>query len=444
MNLLYLSHRIPYPPNKGDKIRSFNQVKYLAGAGHKVHLVCLADQTGDTVYKENLLAWCKSVYLEYRSKDRAKVCSLPWLLSSLPLSVPCFYSSGLQKEVDRLLQEEDIEAVVCFSSVMGEYIVRSSIPNLDDLILIMDFCDLDSDKWLQYSTGTLPPMSWIYAREGRLLLDYEKRLEAYFDYFLFVTRAEADLFISRGGSGERIRILANGVDHDFFTPAGEDTGHDSTGEKGPVLMFSGAMDYHANVDGIRWFCKDVWPGLSGKVSDLRLHIVGANPVAAVRGLAGENVEVTGYANDIREYYRKSDICIIPLRLARGVQNKVLEAMAMGRPVVTTSRVLQGIPATPEQDLLTADTAREFERQVLRLLNDSELARTIGNQGRKFVLRHYDWQQNLQGLDSLLQDKPGKKSGNPGWRRGRFNPVYFLVFILVLFFVSLWPMEVTSP
>jgi sugar transferase (PEP-CTERM/EpsH1 system associated) len=272
----------------------------------------------------------------------------------------------------------------------------------------MDFCDLDSDKWLQYSQSARAPMSWVYGREAASLLRYEQALNRFFDYSIFVSQGEAELFKPLAPYPDRIRLVQNGVDHEFFSPdPPSPSGFPASqppsfpADLPPTLLFTGAMDYQANVDGVLWFCRTALPRLQDTIPDLRLFIVGANPVPEVRQLAGENVVVTGYVQDIRTYYRQADLCVIPLRLARGVQNKALEAMAMGKPVVTTSKVQQGIQATPEQDLLLADTPQEFVSQVLRLLRDRELSGELGKRGREFVLQSFDWQSNLKKLQELL-------------------------------------------
>ncbi|MGM0540381.1 MAG: VanZ family protein [Thermodesulfobacteriota bacterium] len=465
MQILYLAHRIPYPPNKGDKIRSFNQVKFLSEAGHTVHLVCLVDQKQDLAYKTELLQWCNSVHMEYRAQSWAKFLALPWLISSFPLSVPCFYSCRLQAEVDRILARDSIDVVFCFSSVMGEYLLRSKDGALHQKLLIMDFCDLDSDKWQQYRQRSRPPMSWIYRREATALLRYEQTLNRFFDLSVFVSQGEADLFKPLAPCPERIQVVQNGVDHKFFTPSlpaqfeHPKGGPGSTGQASqppsseaqhsslpasqpPSLVFTGAMDYYANVDGVVWFCREILPGVQDTILGLKLYIVGANPAPEVQQLASEHVVVTGYVDDIRDYYELADICVIPLRLARGVQNKALEAMAMGIPVVTTSKVQQGIQAMPERDLLLADTPQEFSRQVRRLLTDQDLAHELGQRGRKFVLQNFDWRTNLKKLQELL-------SSNPEWERpkqprSRLNPVCFWVLVLLLLVANLWPMALDSP
>jgi len=438
MNIIYLSHRIPYPPNKGDKIRSFNQIKYLAASGHDIHLVCLADQKHDLDYQSVLLRWCKSVYVEYLSPKKAKIRSLPWLLSSLPLSVPYFYRRSLQKHVDRLLEQEDIKTVFCFSSAMGEYVRRSKAPDMQKKLLVLDYCDLDSDKWRQYSKSTSWPMSWIYAREASTLLMYEQKANEIFDHSIFISRAEADLFSPFAPEPERISVMPNGVDHQFFSSPPKAGLSDP-----PVLVFTGAMDYQANVDGVVWFCKTALPELQKRFPGLKMYMVGSNPSPAVKSLAAEDIVVTGYVQDIRQYYSMADVCVVPLRLARGVQNKVLEAMAMSRPVVTTSRVLQGINASPDRDLLLADDEHGFVDQLTRVLSDERLSRDLSDAGRNFVLKNYDWQTNLQAMDKMLESRTAGER-RPMLVSSCLNPLFFPVYILLMFLAILWPMEETSP
>ncbi|MGM0646362.1 MAG: TIGR03087 family PEP-CTERM/XrtA system glycosyltransferase [Thermodesulfobacteriota bacterium] len=435
-HLLYLAHRIPYPPNKGDKIRSFHQIQHLARAGYAVHLVCLADRKNDLEYRTVLRQWCRSVHVVYRSSRTARLRALPWLATPVPLSVPCFYSRKIQSIVDRLLQTEPISGVVCFSSVMGEYILRGCSADSRQQLLVMDFCDVDSDKWRQYSRASRAPMAWIYTREAALLGRYERIVNAVADASLFVSPAEAELFQKQAPRPERVQVVANGVDHEFFAPWDQPP---TQSVFSPVLLFTGAMDYAANVDGVTWFCRTSWPDVHHLFPSASLYIVGANPVAEVQNLAADRVVVTGYVHDVREYYARADICVIPLRMARGVQNKVLEALAMGKPVVANSTVLQGIAAQPERDLLIADTPEAFTEQIARLVRDPALGQRLGRSGREFVLREHNWASNLAVLEGLLQWRPNRRQSSAPARGGRLSPLFFLLAVVVTLGGSLWPM-----
>jgi glycosyltransferase involved in cell wall biosynthesis/VanZ family protein len=375
---------------------------------------------------------------------------------------------------------------------MGEYLLRSKGQPQERRLLIMDFCDLDSDKWRQYCQSSIPPMSWIYRREAAALQQYEQALNQFFDLSIFVSPGEAELFSPLAPSPDRIRVVKNGVDHKFFSPSLSSApvehlkgDHGSIGQasqprlntpkgtpvqqgkppsissldhssipaseppslpayKPPSLIFTGAMDYQANVDGIVWFCREVLPELQDNVPELKFSIVGAHPAPKIQELASEDVVVTGYVDDIRDFYQLADICVVPLRMARGVQNKVLEAMAMGKPVVTTSKVQQGIHAMPERDFLLANTPQEFVRQVLRLIQDQDLAYELGQRGRNFVIQNFDWEINLKKLQELLYTKPGQMDSHSKPVRGKLNPIFFLFLVVFLLLANLWPMAATSP
>jgi sugar transferase (PEP-CTERM/EpsH1 system associated) len=273
----------------------------------------------------------------------------------------------------------------------------------------MDFCDVDSDKWLQYSQQTGFPLSLIYRIENKRLFKYEKHINQFFDYSIFVSHAEANLFVRLFPEAKNISVIPNGVDFKYFSPGSvtsqltTDNGQRIRDNAQPMLLFTGAMDYYANVDGVTWFCNDIFPLLKEEFPKAQLYIVGSNPHAKVKELGKRNgVKVTGFVEDIRPYYQSANVCVIPLRLARGVQNKVLEAMAMGKPVVTTTKAIEGIQAVPEKHVLREDTPQGFCDAVLRLLKDRETRERLGAKGRKFVEERYDWTTNMKKLDSIIK------------------------------------------
>lgn len=405
MKILYLCHRIPYPPNKGDKIRSFNQVKYLAER-HDLDLVCLADDPTDLKYKADLEKLCASVAVFPLQTTLAKARGLMCLAKGGSISTGYFHLRVMQGAVDRLLKQNQYDAVVCFSSVMAEYLFKSPYGSGSEgnrPKLIMDFCDVDSDKWRQYAADARFPMNIIYGLEQRRLLEYEARVNQTFDHSVFVTRQEADLFKELCPGVRNLEVVQNGVDFEFFQPRAEKVPSNPTG--GPTLVFTGAMDYHANVDGVSWFVREIWPALKQEFKELRFLIVGSKPVPAVQELGKlEGITVTGFVEDVREYYQAADVCVIPLRLARGVQNKVLEAMAMGRAVVTTTKAALGVGATGGEHLLVADCPEEFAMAVLGLLRDREARMQLGGNGQSFVRESFDWRVNMARLESLLDGR----------------------------------------
>jgi sugar transferase (PEP-CTERM/EpsH1 system associated) len=442
VKILYLSHRIPYPPNKGDKIRSFNTIKHLARS-HEVHLACLADDPGDLAYERNLMEYCARVCVVPISikSIASRLKALVALAGRKPLSVACFYSSALQKTIDAWLSSYDYDAVICYSSCMPEYLFRSpsfqcaastdantphrfgKARNFSQKVvslsaplstnvqstgcrprLIMDFCDVDSDKWVQYSHEASLPFSAIYRTEGKRLLDYEKRVNQVFDHSIFISRHEAGLFSRLCPEARDLAAISNGVDHEYFSPQPPLAGMHATSHhtNRPTLLFTGAMDYHANVDGMAWFCRQVLPLIRSKHPEVELQIVGRNPHARVKDLHGKNgVTVVGAVDDIRPYYQTATVCVIPLRLARGVQNKVLEAMSMAKATVSTSKAVEGIEAQHEAHVLVGDTPHTFADAVLRLLSDRDARTELGKRAREFVVQQYDWTANLRKLDALL-------------------------------------------
>jgi sugar transferase (PEP-CTERM/EpsH1 system associated) len=273
----------------------------------------------------------------------------------------------------------------------------------------MDFCDVDSDKWRQYAGESRFPLRLLYGIESRRLLRYEMRVNRVFDHSVFASTSEADLFARLFPGARNVRAVSNGVDHGFFSPEFDPgfepavpSGLPETRLRRPAVVFTGAMDYHANVDGVAWFADEVWPEIRVRCPKATFYIVGSRPVPRVRTLARRpGIHVTGFVEDVRPYYAQADVCVIPLRLARGVQNKVLEALSMARPVVATSRANQGILAVPGEHLLVRDTAVGFRQAVLSLLEDPTSGEALGRRGRTFVCDHFDWDRNMCGLEGCL-------------------------------------------
>jgi len=447
MNILYIAHRIPYPPNKGDKIRSFNEIKYLSQR-HEIHLACLADDPKDLEYEEHLKGFCKSTKVVLINPKLAKLKSSIGLFSTKPLSVSYFYSRKLQQTVDQLLSTNDYDAIFCFSSPMAEYVFKSKLlvssclklekslvkglpvtrneqqetSNLHPATrnhqpstsnhrpstrLIMDFVDVDSDKWAQYSKYARFPKSWIYALEGRRLADYERNVAEKFDHSIFVTEAEERIFKSKNSHIQNVSVISNGVDLDYFSPTVSQAQATSnqppaTGNQQPVIVFTGAMDYYANVDGVIWFTNEILPLIKKEIPGVKFFVVGSNPTREVRKLANyDGVTVTGYVKDTREYLRRATVVVVPLRIARGVQNKILEAMAMGLSVVATPQAFEGIDAKPKEVLILEESAEKFGESVVQLLRDICLRKFLGDNARKAVEDNYIWTRNLGKLDEIF-------------------------------------------
>lgn len=398
--VLYLAHRIPYPPNKGDKIRSYNTIRHLA-LNHEVDLICLADDRRDLKHRKELSALCRKVAVLPLNTFKAKVNGVCSFLKGATISERYFYRHRFQRIFNAWTRETPYDAVICFSSPMAQYLLE------DDFIatrggsmrLVMDFCDVDSEKWIQYAAkhGPLPGM--VFRREGMRLLDYERRINHLFDYSIFVSEKEAALFKGRCRDARNISVVPNGVDCDYFN---DEVPFRTSIQREPTLMFAGAMDYYANVEGVSWFCRSVLPAISGTLPGTVFNIVGSNPHASVRALAGKSgVNVTGFVEDIRPWYREADLCVIPLRIARGVQNKVLEAMAMGKAVVATPQAVEGIGARHGEHVVVADTADRFAASVNSLMASPEARATLGQAARRYVEREYTWAGNIRKIRDMV-------------------------------------------
>ncbi|WP_321495898.1 TIGR03087 family PEP-CTERM/XrtA system glycosyltransferase [uncultured Desulfobacter sp.] len=418
MKILYLAHRVPYPPNKGDKIRTFNEIKWLS-QNHIIDLLALADDPNDLLHKKKLKNYCNRVEVFGLNIWKSKINSLTGLIiPSRPLSVSYFYNKKLQAILDQWITVTNYDAIICFSSPMAEYLFRCpvlkktlnprkplskwSLP-----VLIMDFCDVDSQKWHQYAANSHFPINLIYGIESRRLFQYEKIINRTFHHSVFVSTHEVDVFTKLNKLARNLTTVSNGVDHDYFSP-------DARFEPVPlrkkkdqkILVFTGAMDYFANVEGVSWFCREVFPRIRKKIPGVLFYIVGSNPAPDVKALGNrQGVRVTGFVDDIRPYYQGADVCVIPLRIAAGIQNKVLEAMSMARPLVTTGKALEGIKAKPDVHILKEDDPKFFADKVIQLLNSREKRTILADNARIFIIKNYNWQTNIAALERLLPLKP---------------------------------------
>ncbi|MCC7014376.1 MAG: TIGR03087 family PEP-CTERM/XrtA system glycosyltransferase [Planctomycetes bacterium] len=386
MRVLFLSQRVPYPPNRGDKITTWRIVERLKRT-HDVRCVAFAHDEEDLRAAEELTrlgAPTRPVRIDLK---RAKLRALPLLATSKPLTLGVYGSSELQAVVDELAPNMDVG--YAYSSSMGAFLEPHA-----RLRRVMHFAELDSDKWRQYAERTRPPMRWIYAREQRTLLEFERRVAGSFDENVLCTPLEQRIF-QREIPGASSIVMRNGVDlaHYRPTPERREAGH---------MVFVGVMDYLPNVDGCVWFVNEILPRLRERFPEAHLSIVGSRPTPEVTALARHRgVHVTGFVDDPREYLGRAMVSVAPLRIARGIQNKVLEALAMGLPVVGTTSATQGVEGQPGRDFLLADSVDEQVAALASLLQDPAEAHRLGRRGRAFVEAHYDWDVALAPLDALL-------------------------------------------
>lgn len=393
-DLLFLAHRIPYPPDKGDKIRSWHMLRHLA-KNWRVHVGAFVDDPADWAHAEVLKGLCADVCLRPLNSRAGKLRSLVGLATGRALTLPYYQDAELERWV-RAKLDGGVRAVVVYSSAMAQFVMHAQGARR-----IMDFVDIDSDKWRQYAPTKFRPLSWLYAREGRKLLEWERQVARDFDASLFVSEAEArDFRRLAPESAHKVGYFNNGVDTEYFSPDHVFDSPIPTG--GPSLVFTGAMDYWPNVDAVLWFAREVLPLIRKAVPEVRFLIVGSRPGAAVQGLAGSGVEVTGRVPDVRPYLAHAAMVVAPLRIARGIQNKVLEGMAMGKAVVATPQALEGISAQVGAEVLVAEDAGAQAETVLRLLREPGTAGSVGAAARRRVAADYTWAPNLARLDALLR------------------------------------------
>jgi sugar transferase (PEP-CTERM/EpsH1 system associated) len=394
-NLLYLVHRLPYPPNKGDKVRSFNLLRHLS-ARHRVFLGTFIDDPQDEAYVDKVRNYCADLHIVRLSPRAARLRSLRGLLAGEALTLPYYRNAGLQAWVSRTLDEQAIDATVIFSSAMAQY-----VGDVAQLPTLVDFVDVDSAKWTQYAANHRWPLSWLYRREGERLLAFERSVAQRATRSFFVTENETELFCrSAPESKGRVEAMSNGVDAEFFSPEHVFSSPYASSEV--ALVFTGAMDYWPNIDAVSWFAAEILPQLLPRWPGLRFYIVGRSPAPAVSALAGENVVVTGTVDDVRPYLQHAAVVVAPLRLARGIQNKVLEAMSMGLPVVASQECAGAIDAVAERDFMTAGTVGDYLRQIESLLHSPDRAAAMGKAARQQVLARYSWDAHLSSIDRYLE------------------------------------------
>jgi sugar transferase (PEP-CTERM/EpsH1 system associated) len=391
--LLYLVHRIPYPPNKGDKIRSFHFLQALAQE-FQIYLGAFVDDVEDKQYVEALKPFCReSLCIDLNPKVQ-KIKSLQGLLGGEALSLPYYRNAELQAWVDKTISEQGIERVLIFSSPMAQYVEKHQ-----NLRVVADFVDVDSDKWRQFAEKKPWPASWIYSREAKKLLAYEKRIAAQVAATILVSEREAELFKTLAPEVRyKIGFVNNGVDFESFDP---DLAYASPfPAQHKAIVFTGAMDYWANVDAVAWFAEQVLPIIKQRQPDIRFYIVGSKPAKQVQLLAEKDsaVIVTGRVADVKPYIAYADIVVAPLRIARGIQNKVLEAMSMAKAVVATSAAMEGIALTAELQVAIADEPALFAMQVVEYLRMRSVPALIN---RQYVQAHFSWRQNGDKLCRLL-------------------------------------------
>lgn len=394
--LLYLVHRIPYPPNKGDKIRSYHLLRYLA-QHYRVYLGTFVDSEEDWKYVDELRSLCAEVFVRPLNPTGSKIRSVTGFLKGVALTLPYYADKGMQSWVANIVDSRDIADCVVFSSSMAQFVTGDKYRKMRRII---DFVDIDSDKWQQYSHSKSWPMNWLWRRESRCLLQYESAVARDFKASVFVSKAEAELFQKLAPQvANKVMHCNNGVDTAYFTPQMNFPNPYDSGRQ--VIVFTGAMDYWANVDAVTWFSKEVFPLIQRKKANAQFYIVGSKPTESVLRLAKQDsVSVTGFVEDVRPYLANASLVVAPLRIARGIQNKVLEAMAMAKPIVVTPAAMEGIDLCPTYKPPISNDVVAFADLCVKLL-DTSGEYEPGLTGRECVLANYSWDNTFNGIGELL-------------------------------------------
>jgi sugar transferase (PEP-CTERM/EpsH1 system associated) len=386
VNILFLSQRVPYPPNRGDKITTWRLVDRLRRE-HTVRCVAFAHDEADFKSAQALCEMGIETLPIAHNERWKKITALPLFLTKTPLTLGVYGSKGLQAKVDELAQWADM--AYAYSSSMGAFLEpHSHIPR------VMHLGELDSDKWRQYSERASFPMSLVYRREWQTLLEFERRIGNSFTENVLCTPLEERIF-NEQIPGASSTVLRNGVDLEAFAPAPDKA-------EASHLVFTGVMNYLPNVDGCLWFAKEILPRIRERHPETRFTIIGSHPTPEIEALGQQpGIQVTGFVDSVTEWVQRGSVAVAPLRIARGIQNKVLEAMACGLPVVGTTSATQGVEGQAGRDYLVADDATLFIEHVCELLADPERARTIGQQARQFVEQNYHWEVVFDHLDEIV-------------------------------------------
>jgi sugar transferase (PEP-CTERM/EpsH1 system associated) len=399
MNILYLCHRVPYPPNKGEKIRAFHQLAAL-GQEHQVDLFALDDGTEDAAGYPELERHCRRVVVSRMDRRKARWRALPYLATRKPLTLPYFRSGELFKNIRGAFLQHNYDRIFVYCSAMFQY-----VEGLAGIPIIVDLVDVDSDKWKQYAERTAFPTRWVYRREAARLREYETMVCRRANCVVVTTAREAEV-LQGISSGANTHVIGNGVDAESFRPPAGGVVRSQ-----PTIVFTGEMSYFPNEEAVAYFATSVFPLVRGDIPEARFLIVGRDPTPRVKQLGTlPGVEVTGYVPDVRDYLAKARVAVAPFTIAAGIQNKVLEALASGLPVVATPKVLQGLSKPVAEIIRAGESPEALAAHVKEFLRDPQCAERVGIEGRRRVMSEYNWRLWGERLLDLVREPNAAASG----------------------------------
>jgi polysaccharide biosynthesis protein PslH len=405
--LVFLCHRIPFPPIKGERITSFNLLRHLV-RGYRVFLGTFFDDPADLAGIETLRRMVEGLHVGEIRRPWAFLSALPRWLRGEPVSFALFRSRGLDRWLDEVEAIHKPVAVVTHSSNISAYAVdKFRRGGIQEPRRVLHFADVDSEKFLAYAERASGLARWIFTIEARRVRREERRMTALADTVCLVTDEEAELFRSiLDAHQDRVTTLPNGVDTDVFDPKRYPDAPFQ--RKGPAFVFTGVMDYAPNIEAVTWFAHEVFPGIRAALPDAQFLIVGSKPTGSVQGLGHEPaVIVTGRVESTAAYLAHAQVAVAPLQIARGIQNKVLEAMAMAVPVVVSKGAMTGISATSGEQLICADAPRQWIDACVSLARNPGEAHRMGQAARKLMLDLYNWEAQFARLDRMLGPAAGK-------------------------------------
>jgi sugar transferase (PEP-CTERM/EpsH1 system associated) len=384
--LLYIAHRVPYPPDKGERVRAFHEIKALS-QHFRITLATLTHSEKDRQAAQYLRQWCKRVILARAGGKWGLVRGIWTMATGRSVTEGYFHSRSLVRQLKKVCRQKEFHLAMGYSSSTLEYLLSAPVSHR-----VMDFIDVDSAKWFSYAEEARWPKSWLYYRESRAVRQLEQDAIVNCDTVLVVSEAESE---ELSAYSKKIGVLSNGVDTDYFVP---NTGYQSDEVS---LVFTGTMDYRPNIEGVCWFVREVWPELKRQKPELSFYIVGRDPSRAVKGLANcPGVNVTGSVPDVRPYLSRARVAVCPLNIARGIQNKVLEAMAMGKAVVASKPALEGLELEVGREVLQADSVQQWQQTIVKLLSQDTLREGLEIQARQCVEERYSWSARMAPLVEL--------------------------------------------
>ncbi|MGL6075098.1 MAG: TIGR03087 family PEP-CTERM/XrtA system glycosyltransferase [Fimbriiglobus sp.] len=385
--VLYITHRVPFPPDKGDRIRNFHMLRQLA-ARAEVWLIALADEPVPEETTIALNKLCQKVTIVPVAGFLRKVRAGFSALRGRSLTEGAFHEPGVEGVIRSYLSQAKFTSALVSCSGLAPYLRRNGLERLPGF---MDLVDVDSQKWYDFAEAVRGPKRWLYNFEGGRLRKLERGLPKWVQATSIVSAHEAKVFESFAGDGTAT-IATNGVDLEYYSPIPLDA------PTIPACAFVGALDYLPNVDAAIYFAREVWPRIRQTVPEAEFHVIGRKPTPEVLALGQlPGVVIVGQVPDVRPHVAKAAVAITPMRLSRGLQNKVLEAMAMAKPVVAAPPALAALKAVPGRDLLSASTPEEWHTAIVDLLGNPERRRELSQNARRFVEDHHHWDRCLRPM-----------------------------------------------